>query len=119
MRVIIAGSRHIEDYELIEYAVRKSGYSISEVVSGCARGVDTLAIRWADEHQIPVKKFPADKDFELSSSLGGFARNGDMAAYADALIAIWDGVSRGTENMIQHAQWRKLPISITIPAPGW
>lgn len=119
MRIIIAGSRDLTDPSLVEEAVRRSGFLISEVVSGCARGVDTLAIRWADEHNIFVKRFPADENFALSADLGGFARNGEMAAYAEGLIAIWNSVSRGTENMIQHARARKLPVFIMIPTVSW
>lgn len=105
----------------METAVRKSGFSISEVVSGCARGIDTLGIQWADANGVPVKRFPADEDFVLSSTHGGFARNGAMAAYADALILVWDGVSGGSGNVYQQARFqaktRKFPIYILIPTP--
>lgn len=88
-------------------------------VSGCARGIDNLGLVWALNNNIPVKKFPAELNFALSADLGGFARNGEMAAYAEALIAIWDGVSHGTGNMIQHARARKLQIYVTTVTPDW
>ena len=119
MRVVIAGSRHYTDVKLIEEAVRESGFLISEVVSGCARGIDTLAIEWAETNNIPVKRFPADANFALDGKLGGFARNGEMAAYADALIAIWDGVSPGTNNMIGQAKAAKIPYFLSVIAPPW
>lgn len=119
MRIIIAGTRTLNDPEFVEDAVRKSGFVVTEVVSGCARGIDTLGSEWAAQRKIPVKLFPANDDFALSSTLGGFARNGDMAAYGEALILIWDGMSGGSRNMLQHAQAqakrRAFPIYIYQP----
>lgn len=46
MRTIIAGSRSITDYALIQKAVSESGFEITEVVSGGAIGVDRLGERW-------------------------------------------------------------------------
>jgi hypothetical protein len=120
VKVIIAGSRTLTDPALVEKATRKSGFFISEVVSGCARGIDTLGIEWAEARGIPVKRFPADGDFMLSTSLGGFGRNGDMAAYAEALILVWDAVSGGSGNMLEHARFqakkRPFPIYTLIPS---
>ena len=79
-------------------AVSNSCYEITEVVSGGARGIDTDGEHWAIGSGIPVKRFPADWD-DLGKR-AGFVRNAEMADYADALIAIWDGKSRGTLHMI-------------------
>jgi hypothetical protein len=60
-----------------------------------------LGVRWAAAHNIPVKPFPA-----AWKSLGrqaGYLRNEEMARYADALIAVWDGASNGTRHMIHRA----------------
>lgn len=120
MKVIIAGSRTLTDPKLVDEAALKSGFVFSEVVSGCARGIDELGILWAEARGIPVKRFPAGSDFMLSPSLGGFGRNGDMAAYAEALILCWNGLSRGSENMLDHARFqaktRPFPIYILIPS---
>lgn len=101
MKVIIAGSREgFEIYNLYE-AVGQSGFEITEVVSGTARGVDRLGEIFAEKEGIPVKKFPADWD-----NLGkraGYVRNAQMAEYGDALIALWDGESKGTKHMIDLA----------------
>lgn len=95
MKVIIAGSRTITDYGLVEKAVRDAGFTISEVVSGKAKGVDTLGEQWAKAHGVPVKEFPAH--WELGKS-AGYRRNLDMAKYADALILIHNG-SKGSTHM--------------------
>ena len=99
MKVIIAGSRTITDYNVVFSAIRNSGYKITEVVSGGAKGVDRLGERYAHENGIPVKRFLPDWR-ELGKAAGP-VRNADMAEYADALIAIWDGKSAGTRHMIQ------------------
>jgi hypothetical protein len=102
MKVIIAGSRTITDYQLVEDAVSESGLKITEVVSGRAQGVDTLGEVWAARHSVPVKPFPADWNTHGKSA--GPIRNRQMAEYADALILIWDGKSRGSFNMLQTAR---------------
>lgn len=109
MRVIIAGSREIKDYEEVKKAVDASGFHITEVVSGKARGVDRLGEDWADEHGIPVKPFPAKWGRGMNA---GNIRNGEMAEYAHALIAIWDGESSGTEDMIKKAHAKNLYVYV-------
>lgn len=106
MKTIIAGSRAIKDYLIVEHAIKESGFQITEVVCGDAPGVDRLGAKWADKHHIPVKHFPADWD--KHGKAAGPIRNDQMAKYASALIAVWDGVSSGTEDMIEKAKKRGL-----------
>jgi YspA, cpYpsA-related SLOG family len=105
MRVIIAGSRSFHNYtrlcEIMEQLI--PSLNITEVVSGCANGVDRLGERWAQARGIPVKRFPAD--WNAFGRSAGPIRNKQMAQYADALIAIkGSAVSRGTDNMIEQAR---------------
>lgn len=102
MRVIIAGSRGITEYGIVALAVALSGFEVTEVVSGCARGVDLLGERWAALNGVPVAMFPADWN-QLGKS-AGHIRNLAMANYADALVAVWDGHSAGTKSMIKIAE---------------
>lgn len=108
MKVIIAGSRTINNYKAILDAVSLSKLDISEVVSGGASGVDSTGKHWADLHNIPVKRFPANWEFYGKSA--GFIRNGEMAEYADALILVWDGESKGSKHMLAAMRRRKKPI---------
>jgi hypothetical protein len=109
MKVIIAGSRNIVAYPgLIRRAVEESTFKVSEVVSGTARGIDRLGEIWALETNKPIRRFPADWD-NLGKS-AGFARNEQMADYADALIAVWDGQSNGTRHMISQMVLRGKPV---------
>ena len=101
MKTIVAGSRDFTDYELLKRQVnyyRAHKGIITEIVSGGARGADMLGEQYAIEFNLPLKIFPADWD--KHGRAAGPIRNRQMADYADALIAVWDGQSRGTKNMI-------------------
>lgn len=110
MKVIIAGSRHLKDPMWVPKAVENSGMEISELVCGMAAGVDTMAYRWAKICGISAKEFWAN--WNTFGRSAGSIRNGLMADYADALIAIWDGASKGTGNMIDQARRKGLQVYI-------
>ena len=110
MKVIIAGSRDIDDMQELVNAVvdaERSGIQITEVVSGGARGVDTLASMWANAMNIPFVEFKAD--WEQYGHYAGFKRNVAMAeSGAEALILVWDGKSNGSRHMLSEAKKRGL-----------
>ena len=58
----------------------------------------------------PIKRFPAD--WENLGRGAGYVRNVQMAFYADALIAFWDGESRGTKHMIDIAKEKGLMVRV-------
>lgn len=108
MKLIIAGSRSVRDPRWLKLAFEQTGWDweVSEVVCGMAAGADTLGLLWARRNGIPWKEFPAGwrtKDGELNRK-AGFERNERMACYADALIALWDGQSNGTRDMLERAR---------------
>jgi hypothetical protein len=108
MKTIVAGGRDITDFQLVVRAMAEVPWPISEVVSGACRGVDLLGEQVAANRQIPIKRFPADwEKFGLSA---GPMRNAEMAEYADALILIWDGKSKGSANMLKQAKQHNLRI---------
>ncbi len=114
MRVIIAGSRDLIDpYRGIEHAVFQSGFTITEIVSGGARGVDTSAEEYAQAEGIPIIVIKADWDKYGKSA--GYKRNVEMANISDALIAVWDGESKGTKHMIDIAKSRDLKVFVFQP----
>lgn len=110
MKVIIAGGRDITDYELVLSAVSESQFDITEIVSGMASGVDALAVKYSKENNLPLNEFWAE--WNLYGKSAGPIRNRRMAESADGLIAIWDGKSRGTKNMIDEATKRNLKVFI-------
>lgn len=101
MRVIIAGGRDYHNYSTLLDAIVECNFNIQTVVSGGAKGVDALGERYAESADVPLHIYPAD--WEKNGRAAGPIRNRKMAENADALIAIWDGKSRGTKNMIETA----------------
>lgn len=112
MKTIIAGSRDITSALVIAKAADSCGFldEITEVVSGTARGVDQIGEAWADFMRIPVKRFPAD--WNALGKRAGYVRNEQMADYADALIAVWNGESKGTKHMIDIATRKGLKVYV-------
>ena len=110
MKVIIAGSRDIVDYDIVEKAVNLSNFKIDEVVCGGARGVDFLGQQWALNNKVPVSSFIAE--WVQYGKAAGHIRNGKMANYADAAIVIIKNRSKGSLNMIENAKKRKLLLFV-------
>lgn len=109
MKVIIAGSRQLTASHL-EIALDSCDFEISEVVSGNSGGIDLAGEQFARECGIPYATFPANW-VEYGRSAGPI-RNKEMAVYADALIAVWDGKSRGTANMISEMKSLNKPVHV-------
>lgn len=109
-KVIIYGSRTIVNYRILLDALKKSNFEITEILSGGARGVDTLAIRYAKENDIPYKIYKAD--WNKYGKSAGPIRNKEMINNADALIAIWDGKSRGTADIIRRARRKGIRVFV-------
>lgn len=121
MKVIIAGSRTITQknkvFSAFFYGLAKfieQGYKLPieniTIVSGHARGVDKIGEELADFLKLDCKIFPAD--WVHGGKKAGYERNLIMANYADALIAIWDGKSKGTKHMIDIAKRKGLKVYI-------
>ena len=116
-KVIIAGGRDFDDYkymsseltELFENSTYFKGITI-KIISGMAKGADSLAIRYADEHKLTKILFPAN--WEAYPRIAGFLRNNDMLSIATHLIAFWDGKSSGTKHMIDITQKKGIPTWI-------
>jgi hypothetical protein len=117
MKVIIAGSRWlIIPMELVDKAVKDSGFDITEVVCGKSHGADIAGEEWAKKNKIPVKPYPAK--WKQYSSMAGPIRNEEMGLYADAAIVLWDGSSRGSYNMIKIMERLGKPCFVFNCPPG-
>ncbi|OJJ16716.1 hypothetical protein BKI52_32945 [marine bacterium AO1-C] len=114
MKVIIAGSRGFNDYEVLakvcDYMLQNQDKSEIEIVSGTARGADQLGERYAEDRNYKITRFPAD--WENLGKKAGYVRNAQMAEYSDALIAFWDGESKGTLHMINLAKEHGLKVKV-------
>ncbi len=114
LRVIIAGSREFSDLafltekcDTVLERVKSQGVT---VVSGCARGADTLAIEYAQSRGYPVEEYPAN--WEEHGRSAGYRRNVLMSENADALIAFPKGASKGTKHMISVARSKGMPVRV-------
>lgn len=114
-KVIVAGGREFNDYGLLcqtcdrMLSQKQRTHSIV-IVSGTARGADTLGERYAQERGYSIEQYPAD--WEHAGKAAGFIQNAQMASVADALIAFWDGQSRGTAHMIELARKHELQVRV-------
>ena len=114
MRVAIVGSRNIENNE--EYWYGKICGSVprncTEIVSGGADGIDTLARRYAEEYGLLFKVFPPEYDRYGKSAV--FIRNLQIVEYAHIVIAFWDGKSKGTADTIIRCYQLDKPVEIFL-----
>lgn len=115
MKVIVAGSRDFDEknriWRLLDRLYDK--YPDLEIVSGLARGPDTIGKHWAEFNNVPVHEFPAN--WNKYGKAAGYRRNEQMAQFADALMAFWDGSSRGTMHMINLAKEYNLKVAVFKP----
>ena len=119
-RVIIAGSRDMADYgaakKAIAAALAEIGGAQVRIVSGHCRGADLMGERYAHENGLELAVFPAE--WNIYGRRAGFLRNTQMADFASeegnegALIAFWDGQSRGTKMMIGIAQKKGIAVHV-------
>ena len=108
MKYIIAGGRDFNNRAIMFPILSKQISNMSDtIISGDARGADELGAEWATHFQIPIQHFPAQWDKYGKSA--GFIRNAEMGEEADALIAFWDGKSKGTAHMIKTMKIQKKP----------
>jgi ABC-type sugar transport system substrate-binding protein len=91
--------------------IQMSGFEVTTLICGMAKGIDSCGKAWADENKIPVEKFYPD--WQKHGLAGGFYRNQEMANTADALIAVHTG-SKGTTDMIQRAKKKGLKVFVKV-----
>lgn len=110
MKIAIIGSRSFNDYQFLCQTLEKVKSKITLIVSGGARGADSLGERFAKDNNIPTKIFLADWD--RLGKKAGFIRNKDIILNSDVVIAFWDGVSSGTKHSISLAEQNNKPTKI-------
>lgn len=118
-RIIIAGGRDFNNYEILEEEVCDYllGYHVFfdgndnhiEFVLGGAKGADSLGAKFATDYGFKKKMFIPDWKIGKHA---GIIRNHQMGDYANHLIAFWDGTSRGTQDMITYAINKGLSVKI-------
>jgi len=110
MRVLVCGSRHFNDYELLEDVLKQ--YDIRRIIHGAARGADSMAARYGEEHGITVEAYPAN--WAEHGGAAGPIRNVAMlkGGNPDMVVAFLAPNSKGTKHMIEISQKAGIPVEI-------
>lgn len=108
MKMGIVGSRDFLDYDLLKLILNQ--YNITEIISGGARGADSLAEKYAKINSIPIKIFKPD--WIKNGRSAGVLRNILIVDSSDIIIAFWDGLSRGTSSTINLCLKKKKTFRI-------
>lgn len=117
--IIVCGSRVYDNYDKFCSSLERflSKYDSADIISGGARGVDTMAIRYANLHNIPLHVFNAN--WNVYGKSAGYIRNAEMLEFArnngnPIVLAFWDGKSKGTAHMIKIATKKNVPVKTVI-----
>lgn len=109
---VVAGSRSIKDPRIVEQAIIDSGFKISDIVSGLAKGVDILGWNWAKMHNIPTQDFKVTKEEWAASLAAGHIRNGKMEKVSKQGILLIQGNSSGSEGMLSLLKKANKPVHV-------
>jgi predicted Rossmann fold nucleotide-binding protein DprA/Smf involved in DNA uptake len=119
-KIAVVGSRDFNDKERLFRILTKNLNTISLIISGGARGADTLAVEWAQTYGVPYLVFPAlwhKPDTGEYDRGAGMRRNRRIVEQADLIVAFHDGVSKGTLNTIETANSMQKTVRIFLFEP--
>lgn len=117
-KVIIAGSREFDNYDMLKEKCDKIlSRKVNEgeeivIVSGTARGADTLGENYAEERGYKIERYPANWD--KYGKKAGYLRNKKMAEVSNACIVFLSSKAenKGSKMMISIATEEKLLIRV-------
>ncbi|MBE6599746.1 MAG: DUF2493 domain-containing protein [Ruminococcaceae bacterium] len=98
MKLLIVGSRSITDFDLSPHIPA----DVDTVISGGADGIDSLAERYADKHRL--SKYILRPRYDLYGRAAPLKRNQQMVDMADAVLIIWDGISKGAQYTLKYSK---------------
>lgn len=101
IKIAVIGSRKFNNYEFLCSILNKYKENIFLLVSGGAKGADSLGEKWANENNI--KTLIIKPNWEKFGRSAGFIRNKDIVDESDMVIAFWNGKSKGSKNTIDYA----------------
>ncbi len=106
MKIAIIGSRGIASLDLEDYIPEDT----TEIVSGGAKGIDTIAKEYAQSHNIKLTEFLPD--YRRYGRGAPLKRNDEIIQYSDLVLAFWDGKSKGTQYVIKRCEALCVPVTI-------
>ena len=106
MKLLIAGSRGILDFDLSPYVSEK----VDLIISGGADGIDSVAEKYADEHNIPKQIFLPE--YVKYGKAAPIVRNRQMVDEADEVLVVWDGRSKGSLSTINYAKKKEKKLTV-------
>ena len=106
MKLLVAGSRSIKEFDLSPYIPD----DVDEIISGGANGIDAIAEKYADDHRI--SKHIIRPKYHLYKKGAPIKRNREMVDLADAVLVIWDGKSRGAMSTASYAEEKSIPLTV-------
>ncbi|MBO5059355.1 MAG: hypothetical protein J6C82_00395 [Clostridia bacterium] len=108
MKLLVVGSRGIENFDISEYV----SDDIDTIISGGAKGVDAIAEEFADKHRL--SKIILRPQYGIYGKVAPIKRNEELVHMADKILVIWDGVSKGTQYTINYAKKLNKDLQITF-----
>ncbi len=111
MRIAIIGSRSVA-HSCYQALCATVPIGASQIISGGAQGADALAAKYAQEHRLPLHEIRPD--YEKYGKAAPLKRNLEIIAQADYVLALWDGVSRGTAQVIAECAMQLKPIRVMM-----
>lgn len=115
MRIAVVGSRNFPDMGSVRFVIRHCIPEFTTLVSGGARGVDSIAMYTAQASRPDLKRVVFPADWRKWGKAAGFLRNRIIVEHSDWVIAFWDGKSPGTANTIRLAKEAGKPVKIIYP----
>ena len=106
MKLLIAGSRSIKEFDLSPYVPKETEL----IISGGAEGVDRIAEEYADTHR--MSNLILRPRYELYGRAAPLKRNEKMIEIADAVLVVWDGASRGARYTMEYAKKKNKPLTV-------
>ena len=104
MKLAVVGSQTFSSYDTLSIVldeIRKL-YEITVIVSGGAKGADSLAEIYAADNNITTDIYPAEWDKYGKGA--GFIRNKTIWDNSDLGVAFWDGKSKGTAHSFKLSE---------------
>lgn len=100
--LLICGSRNFQDYNLVSETISNLNIDFDLVISGGAKGADTLAKKYCTDNNIQIKEFLPE--WEKYGRGAGIKRNKDMLMESNFVLIFWDGQSKGTKFNIDYCK---------------